>query len=188
MRTIKVTKYKKSEQNEFEDVPPIITEPRENVYQWRMPTTREQVHYLSARAIETIGVIKKIIREVGKIEKLQCLVFSINQQNAQHLVRLKNAGLIGEIELTCSTIKNRAENENVRSYKILLKENGIKMNFAYSHAKITLAKTAKDYFVVETSANLVNSAKYEQFVISNNKPLYDYYKRQIQRINDTSPV
>lgn len=150
----------------------------------KIPKPSQQVHYISGKAVESISLIKQIIKEKGIISELICLIFSINTPNAEMLIALKRAGHIKHIEITVSTIRNKAEKENVKSYHKLLQGNDIILKHAYNHAKVILAKTENDYIVINTSANFVNSAKYEFFVISNNKQLYDYYKKCIKNLQE----
>lgn len=183
---MKIKIYKKNIQTSFEEVVPFFMEAKDYFYELKIPKKTEQCHYLSAKSIETVYLIKKIIEEYGTIHNLNCLVFSINRKNAQHIINLKNKEYIKNVEFTVSTIRNKAEDENINSYKMLIRQNNIKLRFAYSHAKIILAKTENDYFIIETSANLINAAKYEHYVISNDKKLYEYYQMAISKIEDKS--
>jgi hypothetical protein len=53
--------------------------------------------------------------------------------------------------------------------------NGWDVYVINNHSKIILMKTESNYYVLETSSNLNENPKIEQYSFENNKELYDFY-------------
>jgi len=63
------------------------------------------------------------------------------------------------------------------------KATNVKTSFYHSHAKIFLAKTKCDkYIVFEGSGNLSDNARLEQYLFENNKETYEFHKNWIENI------
>lgn len=52
----------------------------------------------------------------------------------------------------------------------------IEVLFGWVHAKVALIKTEENHYVVEGSGNWSENAKYEQYLLGNNKGLFDFRK------------
>lgn len=55
------------------------------------------------------------------------------------------------------------------------KENNWRLKSFDNHSKICLMKTKENYYVIETSSNLNENPKMEQFNWENDKELYEWY-------------
>lgn len=53
------------------------------------------------------------------------------------------------------------------------------VNYAWSHAKVTLARTANGFFVIEGSGNWAEGAQYEQYIFLNDEATYRFRESEL---------
>jgi hypothetical protein len=57
--------------------------------------------------------------------------------------------------------------------------NGWRYASLKNHSKVILARTAENWFVIETSSNLNENPKIEQFSSENDAALFEFYRRNL---------
>lgn len=112
--------------------------------------------------------------------------FRIGRKQFDVLTELKDKGKLGECCFITSQTQQKVDGamfyngttynyyeyicEKCKEYEWVLK--------AYdNHSKLILMQTNKNYYVVETSSNLNENPKMEQFSFENDKSLFDWYKK-----------
>lgn len=145
------------------------------------PTNKESIRLLSFQGgFSSINLIL-FIAEIEDIEELYISTLRIGRREAEELYKLYTKGKIKKIFLLLGYMQKLvdqsangqgyfdyiAELFNVPNIKILQKNN---------HSKLLLMKTKKNYYTVETSSNLNDNPRIEQFCFENSKELFDFYR------------
>lgn len=82
--------------------------------------------------------------------------------------------------------KKKAKYNYAERYQKTAEENDWTSVIVNNHSKVILMRTANNYYVLETSSNLNENPKIEQYSFENNKELYDFYYeffRQLEEVN-----
>lgn len=159
----------------------------EKIKEIKLPKKGEQLRLITTKAFNSIAIIK-YIAEKEKIKSAKLLIFAINQYAAKLLIELKKDGNLKNTVLVISSLRNAGIKDKCIAVK-LLKEH-FKIIFITSHAKIVILETEQGtYYNIEGSGNFTYNARLEQYVIDNDKGLFDFSNRwikEIERINKTT--
>lgn len=126
-------------------------------------------------SINFIDLIAK--REV--IKDLFVSSLAVGQKQILHLDKLKEQGKIHNARfLLGGLFKQRGLDVKYNYFNVfddVCKKNGWRYETLRNHSKIILMRTAKNFYVIETSSNLNSNPAIEQFSLENDKDLYDWY-------------
>lgn len=146
-----------------------------------LPETNQQIRLITMKSFNTIAFIE-LIAHKEKINNLILVIFAINYQAAQSLIEMKNQGLIKNIELIVSSVRNAGYSIKSKAVELLSQESDIKMCFVNSHAKISAIETNENFYIIEGSGNYSYNGRIEQYVIDNDKLLFDFTKTWIEEM------
>ncbi|MDR1544129.1 MAG: hypothetical protein LBS50_06945 [Prevotellaceae bacterium] len=119
------------------------------------------------------------IKHFGTIEELLLTTYAINEKVVEMIVRWLDKGLIKSVTIFVSdTLKVRNAKINDQ-LQILAQTRNITIFYAWNHSKITLIKTADKFLCIEGSGNLSENSRFENYILTNNKKLYDFRKNCI---------
>lgn len=140
-----------------------------------LPKPGEQFRLVTRRSFNAIQFLEYIASE-EKILDLKMAIYSINFNAAKILVALINDGRIKKVEILMSNLRNKAHREKEEVIKQMFIEHPrISLFFAQSHAKTFACRTSKgNYYTCEGSGNLAYNSRVEQYVIDNDKGLYEF--------------
>lgn len=145
----------------------------------RLPKPAECFKVISGRfGFSSAALIDYIARQ-EPIEILHAATFRIGKKQMAALDDLHTAGLLGDAVFVTSQLNTR-DDDKYNYYQLCAatcQKNGWKLFARANHAKIILAKTKNNHYVVETSSNLNENPKIEQFSIENDAELYRFYKK-----------
>jgi hypothetical protein len=166
-----------------------------------LPTSEESYRLISlSGGLASITFIK-YIAEKSKIEELTASTLRIGEKQFNYLLQMRNTNMLGKASFFVSTMQRDLDKQNAnknsrkkynyyKRYKEQCKKNGWNNYVLNNHAKIILMKTKNDYFVLETSSNLNENPKIEQYCLSNDKSIYDFYYfdvfEKLKSVSDTS--
>lgn len=127
----------------------------------------------------SLGVIKFIAdREV--IEELNVSTFRIGKNHFKVLNKLHSTGRIKKANFITSSSQKHIDGESDYNYYHIIEKicdkNGWHLKTFDNHSKLILMKTAKNFYVVETSSNLNENPKMEHFSWENDESLYYWYE------------
>lgn len=146
-----------------------------------LPQRGEQVRLITMNAFNTISIVDYISRQ-EKITEATFVIFAINQSAARLLIEMKKAGRIDNIKFIISSIRNAGHESKSRAVD-MLKVHFNDLIYVNSHAKISILKTENDnYYTIEGSGNFSFNGRIEQYIIDNDKLLYDFSKEWIKEI------
>lgn len=118
------------------------------------------------------------------IQELYVATYSIAMRVVEALLVLHNNGAVDKIDLLISdSLKQR---NPVTIDKILAYEQSygnLDVKFAWTHAKVMLAKTSDNFYIVEGSGNFSENAHYEQYIFCNNEKAFNFRKELFTEIN-----
>lgn len=144
----------------------------------RLPNENECFKFISEGGFSSICFIL-FIAERAVIKNLHISTFRVGKKEIQAMHALKNKGrLINSEFILCSFAKD----EQGGAYGILDKicqQNNWGIHPVNNHSKVHLYDTCKGKFVIETSSNLNENPKMEQFSFEKDAALYDFYKENM---------
>jgi hypothetical protein len=170
-----IVKMKSKERNNIS-----FTEERDqfNAIINNLPTPDQDIRLISVGGgFSSISIIK-YIAEKETIDNLMAVTFRIGKKQIIELNNLYESGFLKNAKFITSTSQERLDREYdyLETIGYFVKKNHWQIACYNNHAKVYLMKTEKqNYFVLETSSNLNENPKMEQFILSNDQMLYDFY-------------
>ena len=118
------------------------------------------------------------------MRELYIATLGFNRDNAAELLRLIDAGQVGQVRFLCSTYYANTDGEVVTWLQGELRARKAGRLLAIrNHAKILLMGLSDGtYLVNESSANLRSCRNIEQFSLSNDADLYAFHKRWMDHV------
>lgn len=118
-----------------------------------------------------------IVEENYKVKQLTISTLSMSENNVDSFANLLNGGYVDELNLIVSDYFYSHERHDLVPYiyKELDKDNKFQFAAAGTHCKIALIETeCNKKIILHGSCNLRSSSNIEQFVIEENKALFDF--------------
>lgn len=151
------------------------------VEQIGLPEKKQQLRFVTIKPFNTISIIEYIARKEKIIDSI-FVIFAINKSAAKILIQLKNEGFLSNYVIYVSSIRNAGHRRKSEAVQ-LLQDAGFNIKFIYSHAKISILKTEKNnYYNIEGSGNFSFNARLEQYIIDNDKKLYQFSQEWISEL------
>ncbi|HSH67762.1 MAG TPA: hypothetical protein VLB84_18620 [Bacteroidia bacterium] len=150
-----------------------------------LPKKGEQIRLVTKRTFNTVAFLK-YIADKELITKLNLVVYSINYEAAKVISDLINQRRILKAEILISNLRNKAHREKERLTNELFRDNPhVDLFFCSSHAKIMNFETEKgNYYNVEGSGNLSYNSRIENYIIDNDKEIFDFTNNWFKEIRD----
>lgn len=150
------------------------------------PTKQECYKMLSVGGgFSSIGLIK-YIAELEPVKEMYVSTFRIGRKQFDVLTELKDKGKLGKCVFITSQTQQKVDgamfyNGTTYNYYEYICEKcrdyGWTIKTYDNHSKLILMRTEKNFYVVETSSNLNENPKMEQFNFENDESLYEWYKQ-----------
>ena len=141
---------------------------------------KNEIQFIWTKAqFSSIRVIEDINRQAGIISELWLSSFTINTGVFNEIILMILSGKVISCWLYLSnTIEKRLPKiyDQLKAYEY---NKIIRLKYGWNHSKICLAMTDHDYFCLEGSGNFSDSARYEQYIFSNHKDIYEFRRRNI---------
>lgn len=120
----------------------------------------------------------KWLGEAEGIEELYVSTFRIGKNHFRELLKMADAGELKKAHFVTSTSQKKLDTE-YRYYDYVLGECrrlGWEIATYDNHSKLLLMRTKYNFYVCETSSNLNENPKMEQFNLENDETLYNWYR------------
>ena len=123
----------------------------------------------------------KYIADRAKIKEMYVSSFRIGRKELQLIDALHSSGRIGMCHFAVGTLMAN-DSSAVRRYhyyddfKLVCEKNGWEYITVNNHSKILLFDTDTGKYVIETSSNLNENPKIEQFSFEKDNDLFDFYR------------
>jgi hypothetical protein len=156
-----------------------------NLAEIGLPKKGQQFRLVTRRTFNAIQFLEYIAAR-EKITALKIAIYSINYAAADILIKLIDGGKIEKAEILMSNLRNAAHREKEVIIKNrMINHPAIDLFFCSSHAKVFSCQTENEnYYTVEGSGNLAYNSRIEQYVIDNDKTLFDFTCRWFRDIRE----
>lgn len=114
-----------------------------------------------------------------KIYKAYITTLRVGKKEADALESLH----IGDVRICCGGVarQNAEKYDYVKYLQQIADRNGWQVRYKRNHSKVILLDTADGKIVIETSSNFNENPQVEQFCITNDESVYDYYILHLQK-------
>jgi len=146
--------------------------------------SKVQYRIITEQSFNAISVIE-YLSKFHQLSEIYVAVYRMNQRSVNKLINF-----IDDKNIKCNILLSSFFRENKKYEKwskdlimYSARKNNTKVSYAWNHAKVFLAKTkCNRYIVFEGSGNLSDNARIEQYIIEDNKITYDFHKNWIDNI------
>lgn len=141
-----------------------------------LPAPGQQFRIITRRTFNAIQFLEFIVRKGETIVDLKMAIYSINYHAAKILMEMVNSEKIQRVEILMSNLRNKAHREKEEIVReMFISHPKVSLFFCSSHAKMFSCQTSEgNYYTVEGSGNLAYNSRVEQYVIDNDKSMYDF--------------
>jgi len=150
-------------------------------YIQELPKENEIFKFISTGGFSTICFIK-FISNIAKINSLCVSTLRVGKKELKMLDYLYKQNKIGKVSFIVGSLMSN-DSVKVKKYgyyedlEKVCKTNGWTVIPAKNHSKVLLFDTKEGKFVIETSSNLNENPKIEQFSFEKSEELYNFYKQ-----------
>ena len=142
-------------------------------------------------AIKTNGtsdcgsIFSYILKEWNEINEMYLATWTISKQNIKRLKEAIESGKLKELTLVFSSTLKGANPALYASLVGALKQfDNVKLKEINSHAKTFSVTNGKDFITVTGSANWSENPRIENFLILNDKNLFEHHKDWMSELTD----
>lgn len=143
----------------------------------KLPDPGETFRFISAKdGFSSIAFID-LIGWAEPISELYVSTFRIGVKQAEDIKLLWERGRIKSAMFITGRMKNvqTERYDYFNQVKQIFSECGFWLSDVSNHSKVFLFKTEKNFYVLETSANLNENPQIEQFILSNSEQIFNFY-------------
>ena len=130
------------------------------------------------RGFSCIGLIEYIANR-EPVEEMLMTTFRCETKQMMQLDRMHDEGKLNYVEMIVSRMARNEKRGYFKECLDISAKNGWFFGWAQNHSKVALLKTAQNYYVFETSANLNENPRLEQYSLENSKEVWDFYRPMI---------
>ena len=127
------------------------------------------------RGFSCIGLIEYIAKR-EPVRELLMTTFRCETKQMMELDRLHSEGRIDYLEMIVSRMARNEKRGYFKECLDICAKNGWFFGWAQNHSKVALLRTDENYYVFETSANLNENPRLEQYSLENNKEVWEFYR------------
>ena len=132
----------------------------------------------SQEDISSIAFVMWVASKV-RIDRLIVSSFAVGEKQASTLESLSRAGLLGDVQFLVGRIMRtnvRERDRRASTMQEIAQRNKWVVKVRDSHSKIVLMDTKLGKYVLETSSNLNENPREEQFSFEKDAGLFEYYE------------
>ena len=127
------------------------------------------------------------IADKTKIKNLHVSTLRVGKKQLRMLDALHHEGKLENATFIVGTLMSEDGRKKYSYYddlRAVCEKNGWKVVAAQNHSKILLFDTDDGKFVIETSSNLNENPKFEQFSVEKSPELYEYYLEWFRNVDE----
>ena len=144
-----------------------------------LPRTGYSLHCCMSGNFHAFDLIMAVIRLAApaKVDRLDIATLGFNQQNTDRLLELLDEGTVRAVTFLCSHFFMSQETDAYTRLRYELAQRGFPCNAVRCHAKVQLFELDDGRaYVIESSANLRSCRNVEQFCLTCDRGLLDFYR------------
>ena len=140
------------------------------------PPRPGEMYFLSTvKSFNAFTFVPYLLQHREVIEELTISTFNINLRVLNSLMRLYHKGQVKKIFiLVNASVQKRLPKVYDQLMFHQRHHEAIEVRLAWNHSKITLIRTAEDYFVIEGSGNWSENAALEQYIFMNDAKVFSF--------------
>lgn len=152
-----------------------------NQYISTLPGNDDVYKFVSMGGFSSISFIK-YISDRTVIKNLYVSTLRVGKKELQILDAISNSGRLHKVNFIVGSIM-KTPGDYVKkwsyyeNFEMICDKNNWKYKTENNHSKILLFDTEAGYFVIETSSNLNENPKIEQFSFEKSEELFNFYKQ-----------
>jgi len=142
-----------------------------------------QYRIVTSKSFNAISVIEYLMQKY-ELTEVYVAVYRMNLQSVRRIEEIVNKNIPCKVLLSSFFRENKKYEKWTKRIEEFGRSNPMAcISFAWSHAKVFLAKTKCGKSIVfEGSGNLSDNARIEQYLIENNRSAYDFHSQWIDEI------
>jgi len=144
------------------------------------PDINNMLFLFSLKQFNAFYILVAALKQFGCIDEVFLSSYNISRKIAYNFADLLVNKKIKSVNLYCS---DSSKSMFQKSYEALnefsAQYENYKVHFVWNHSKICLFQINDNYFVCEGSGNFSSNARYEQYLLINNKQIYEFRKTNI---------
>lgn len=140
-----------------------------------------QYRIVTSNSFNAISVLE-YVSQTEQIEEIYIAVYRMNLKSVDYLKRMADDTGIKLVIILSTFFRENKKYERwcEELMKYVESNDSSKVEYAWNHAKVFLAKTKSGkHIVFEGSGNLSDNARIEQYIIEDNKAVFDFHKEWI---------
>lgn len=147
-----------------------------------LPKENEQIRIVTFKSFNAAVFLKHIF-DREEIKELLLVVYSINHEAAKMINDMINERSI-KTTILMSNLRNKAHRKKEQLTRDMFVNNpNINLYFASAHSKIMAIKTKEgNHYILEGSGNLSFNSRIEQYVLDNDRKLFNFTKSWMKKI------
>ena len=111
------------------------------------------------------------------IEEIYASTYSISRRVVEALQKLQQDGKVGKVKLLISDSMIKRNPQTIDVIEGVINSNpNFEVKYYWNHSKVCLVKAGDFYLSLEGSGNWSENAQLEQYVLINDKEVYDFRK------------
>jgi len=142
-----------------------------------IPVAGETLHAIMTGYYDLMHLLILLLEKAGSsCQRLRIATLSLSRQNVQEMATLLDAGKVERLDLLCNGFFQRNNMDVFAELLLEFSKRGQKVAAAPSHCKIVAVALADGRrFLLEGSANLRTNRSQEQFALTCDSALHDWY-------------
>jgi hypothetical protein len=142
-----------------------------------LPNSNQIFFIWTINSFNAFTFIPHIIKNAGQIDELIIATYSINSRIVHAFTKLIDSGKIKQVTVfISSTMKFRMPAVVDLLASLTDHRPELKVIYAWSHAKVAMARVGESHYIVEGSGNWGENAKHEQYIFLESKSVFEFRK------------
>ena len=148
-----------------------------------LPTRNETIHAVMDSHFKGVDLVPAVLRLAARpARELIVTTLGFNQRDAACLCELAARGEIQKLSMVCSNFFAEKDRPAYGYAQERFHQVGARLAVSRNHSKLLLFDMHPEYYVVESSANLRSCMNFEQFALTNSRPLYDFHRGWVSKM------
>jgi len=142
------------------------------------PAPGESIHVIGTGLYDFWTFVPQFIDWIGHAARLTCSTWTLNRPNAVEFFEIWDAGKIETADFLTGLYFKRRESAVYAFLLEGIRARGGRYRAFRNHAKVLLLENPdrNAWITVEGSANLTSNPRLEQYVVTNDRALYDFHR------------
>lgn len=147
-----------------------------------LPKPGETLHVISDAKYDFFMVILEAVNLLGVVNEFYGSTWTMARHNVLDLLQYIDDGKIKNTTILTGTYFKNRETAVYSTLIQGLAKRGARFKAFINHTKIVLLNKGDDYIVFEGSANFTANPRLENYIICNDKELYDFHRGWMEEV------